>query len=145
MQGRDGGARGDSGIVAGPTRANQGTSLAELGLRCFQALVGNVNPFFQCIQLRVIEQLPPFAPKSLIFWLGRLPAAGRCARGHCLFFIIRRRRHNRPRVLRANRATAQENNRGDQTRPGPAVSRRRNSVHTVRSIHPATSGFIAYL
>src|SRR5262249_52220527 len=63
-------------------------------------LVGNINPRFEGVQLRIIEHLPPGPPDDGVLWLRYFPAVD---------LLVRDRSFDCwPHVLRADRTTGEE-------------------------------------
>ena len=102
-------ARSHRGIVGRPIEPHQCPRLPELRFRRFQILIGNVDLFFQRVQLRVLENLPPLALRNLIAGLRRLPVRRD-------FFVSWRRRSRGLRVARSNCATADKQQSQTRTR-----------------------------
>src|SRR5450755_2719995 len=115
-------ARGYRGIVSGPVNPHQCPRLLELRLHRLQILIGNVDLFFQRVQLRVLENLPPLALRNLIAGLGRLPVRRD-------FLVAGRFRRRGLCVARAYSATAEKQqadedggNSASDVRPRPSAT-----------------------
>ena len=129
-------ARCYRGIVSRPVEAYQRPRLPELRFRRLQVLIGNIDLFFQRVQLRILENLPPLAASNLIAGLSSLPGRRR-------LFVSRRRRRWRSGIARANRAAAEQKHQNQTRRRTSDVGvRPRTSLKCPRSdVRGPTSAF----
>ncbi len=123
---RDGGAHAHRREIRRARSLHQCPRLLEVRLRNGDGLVGDVHLLDQRVQLRVVEDLPPFAARDLVLRLRHLPAFGLLERGRCVSPSASRSR-GRPCSRRADKGL-------------PATAQRCIACQAVREVRPSEQG-----